>query len=69
VRRRKAEDDPDVLPDRLTRYDAADWPDAECPVCAFYAALSGWSAAHPDAPMTMLDEWPDDPWSCASKNI
>lgn len=35
---------------------------AGCPVCAYWFAQGDWSAAHPDAPLDIDFDAPDDPW-------
>jgi hypothetical protein len=67
--RRRQREDPHAPPPRLVRYDPADWPDAECPVCAFYDGLREWHEANPDAPLMVVEHLPDDTWECASKDL
>lgn len=73
MRRRVPPPREDDAPERLCRYDPADWPDAEChPECAYWAAVGQWQDEHPFDPddeqngdnngLPVVLDGPDAPW-------
>ena len=50
MRRRDQRQESNVIPLRLRRYLASDWPDPEChPECAWWEAASEWEERYPDS--------------------
>lgn len=52
-----------TAPAALMRYDASDWPNPTChPECAFWDAVSAWTAEGPDDDSLLGVDGPDGPW-------